>query len=145
MEKLANLFMKKAEGDLKSAEILYKAGRYADAAYHAQQSAEKAIKAILLLNNVDVREHIVSQNFVRYIGHLIPPDQDEAFHKVVEAVVNLEQHWIRPRYPYITTRFNWDPEEQYNAINTEKAIETAHFVLKNIKILAEELFAYNFP
>ncbi len=142
MDKLAKMFMKKAEGDLSSAKILLEAERYSDAAYHSQQAAETAVKALLILNKVDVREHIVSQHFVRNIGQLLPPTDEKILGKIIEALVRLEQHWIKPRYPYITSRFEWDPEVGYTLDKAAEAVKTGEFVISQIKKWGQELFAF---
>ena len=91
------------------------------------------MKSLLILNKVDVREHIVSQHLVRDIGQLIPPEDDKLFESVIEALVKLEQHWIKPRYPYITSRFEWDPEDEYTQDKAENAVKTAEYVISQIR------------
>lgn len=144
MDKLALMFMKRAEGDLKSAEVLFDAERYADTAYHSQQAAEKAVKSLLLLNKIDVREHLISSHFVRNISPLLPPEKDQLIKDIVESLALLEQHWIKPRYPYITSRFEWDPEKEYTKDKAQDALEKARNILLNMKNLAKELFAVEF-
>jgi HEPN domain-containing protein len=58
---LVKSFMRKAYDDLKSAEILLEKGQYSDSTFHSQQAAEKSSKALLILNKIFVREHIISQ------------------------------------------------------------------------------------
>lgn len=144
MDKLAKLFMTRAEGDLKSAKVLLDAERYADAAYHSQQAAEKAVKSLLLLNKIDVREHLISSYFVRNISPLLPPEKDQLIRDIVESLALLEQHWIKPRYPYITSRFEWDPEKEYTKEKAQDALDTAKTILQNMKELAKELFAVEY-
>ncbi|PKP54301.1 MAG: hypothetical protein CVT90_01960 [Candidatus Altiarchaeales archaeon HGW-Altiarchaeales-3] len=48
---LIKAFAKKSRNDLKSAELLCGIGNHADAAYHAQQCAEKITKCVLIINN----------------------------------------------------------------------------------------------
>jgi HEPN domain-containing protein len=45
-------WMKKAHKDLKAARILQQEGLYEEVAFHAQQAAEKALKALLIANGV---------------------------------------------------------------------------------------------
>ena len=40
-------WLRKAENDLKASELLHQEGLYDEAAFHAQQAAEKALKALL--------------------------------------------------------------------------------------------------
>lgn len=118
------------------------AKRYSDATYHEQQAVEKAVKDLLILNNVDVREHIISQHFVRNIWPLIPPNEESLVEEVIAALVKLEQHWIKPRYPYITARFEWDPEDAYTQDKGDEAVKTGEFIITQIKKRAQELSTF---
>ncbi len=50
-------FWKTAKQDLVRAEDAYKEGAYSYAVFHAQQSAEKAVKGIMEMEEVFVRDH----------------------------------------------------------------------------------------
>ncbi len=56
--------------------------------------------------------------------------------------MRLEQHWIKPRYPYITSRFEWDPEVGYTLDKAAEAVKTGEFVISQIKKWGQELFAF---
>jgi len=125
---LAKSFLERAREDLKSAEILLNAKQYSDSTFHSQQAAEKVAKALLVLENMFVKEHIVS--------HILSELNIEE--KIVESVKDLEEHWIKPRYPLIGRGIVWNPSKMYNRKIAEDALKKAKFVVEEIsKILKQ--------
>lgn len=127
---LARLLYVKAEGDLESARVLFKAARFADSVYHCQQAAEKAVKSILILKGVEVREHIVSGYFSSEIVSFAEPDLVKELREVVRTLVELEEHLIRTRYPRVSERYIWNPEVEYRTEDGERALDQAQRVLQ---------------
>jgi len=126
---LSKSFMKKAFDDLKSAEILLKNEQYSDSTFHSQQAAEKASKALLILNKMFVREHIVSPLLAKI----------EVNRDIVKNVSSLEEHWIKPSYLFVGRELIWDPTKEYTKEIAEEALEKAKFVVSEIeKILKEK-------
>lgn len=132
-KELAIAFLLRARADLKSARDLLKASDFADAALHAQQCAEKSIKAFLVLENRFVSRHIVSDIFSEIVEELKLKGSDE----ILDACRDLERHWIRPRYPIPEKGVIWDPLKEYKSDDAKEAIEKAGFVFKKMRALLE--------
>ena len=130
-----DVWMKRAEEDLRVARILLENSAFADSVYHAQQAAEKAAKALLMLMNVEVMEHKVGGIFYDSVA-IHYPELEE----VSDAIVRLEKHWVKPRYPIKTSRGIFDPLKYYNRDIAKKAIKDAEFVVKRIKEFIEKEF-----
>ncbi len=135
-KKLAKAFILRAKADLKSAIDLLKAEDYPDAALHAQQCAEKAVKAFLVFENRFASRHIVSDIFSEVMGDLKLEDLD----KVLEYCIYLERHWIRPRYPFPEKGDIWNPLEEYREKDAEEAIEKAEFVFERLRVLLKDRY-----
>jgi len=126
---LSKSFLKRAFNDLKSAEILLENGQYSDSAFHSQQAAEKSSEALLILNKMFVREHIVSHLLAK-----IGVSED-----IIKNVSSLEEHWVKPRYPFVSKVLLWDPTREYTKEIAEEALNKAKFVVREIeKILKEK-------
>jgi len=119
---LARLYFRKAGADLESSEHLSSAGQYANAVFLAQQCGDKAAKATLALRNIEVREHIVSGRLASDVLAFAPEAWEERLKGVVRMLVALEEHSIKPRYPFVTASRIWDPEKGYDTQAAEAAI-----------------------
>ena len=62
-----NPWFLQAEEDLKMAKLAFANGFYSQTCYHASQSAEKALKSII----IELREMPSQKNIIRPIGQLI--------------------------------------------------------------------------
>jgi len=86
-----------ARGDLKTSEVLLASQRYAHACFHAQQSAEKALKALWYAGGGDPWGHSVS----RLVDNL--SEVDSAVHAQVASLSRdaalLDRFYIPTRYP----------------------------------------------
>jgi len=126
--KLAKEFFETARADLKSAEVLLKANNFNNSAYHSQQVAEKAIKALLVLKNEFVESH-----FVADIA------KDLLNEKVYECAKSLEKNWIITRYPLRRKAEIWSPVKAFTKTDATEALKKAKLVFNSIsKILKEE-------
>lgn len=89
---------------------------YEDACFHAQQCAEKALKALFVARDVDYpRTHAIEVllDLLKAQGLVIPAGVDEAF--------ALSQFAVQARYPG-----EWEPVEEPEAV---EALEQATLVL----------------
>ena len=111
---LAALYFKKSRADLESAKHLGSIGHYANAVFLAQQCGEKAAKATLALKNIEIREHIVSGYLASQVVSFAPEMWEESLREAVRMLVALEEHSIKPRYPFVTAARIWDPEKGYD-------------------------------
>ncbi|MBI5123191.1 HEPN domain-containing protein [Candidatus Roizmanbacteria bacterium] len=120
-----------AEEDLKLAQISFNGGIYHGTCFHAQQTAEKAIKAYLLSNGQRVPK-IHSLTGLLDLNDEIKRD----FKEFSEEIEFLDQFYIPTRYP---DAFPGSlPEGLPNKNDGEKALESAgkilNFVKKNFSI-----------
>ena len=83
---------------------------YADSIYHSQQTAEKCVKAILILEKLFVRDRIVSDFFVDIMNKF---KQRKELLDVLKDIKDLEKHCVRPRYSFISKHLIWNPLEEY--------------------------------
>jgi len=87
-------WFEEAREELETAEQLFRLGRYAHACFHAQQSAEKALKALILhVRRVFYRSHDLVElyNVVR--------DSIELDREVLEGLPELSGFYTQSRYP----------------------------------------------
>lgn len=126
---LAELYFRKAHADLESAKQLLASGHFANAVFLAQQCGEKAAKAALALKNMEIREHVVSGYLASEIIAFAPESWEEKLRDVVRMLVALEEHSIKPRYPFVTAAKIWDPEKGYDRPAAETAVQKAESIL----------------
>jgi len=133
----AKIWLKEAERELEAAKILLEKGLYEMCVYHAQQAAEKAIKAVLILLGKEIYEHRVTAIFRDEMIKYDFPCLEE----VVNKAFWLEQHWLRSRYPIKKVNGKVEvPYELYDENTAKRAIEYAEFVLSKIKEFLKKEF-----
>ena len=122
-------WIKKAESDLKTAEhtlTLKERCPFDTVCFHAQQCAEKYLKALLVSRTLDFPK----THDLRLLMQRIPGDINLKLH--IEEVVSLNRYTIEARYPG-----DWEP---FNRKEAEKAVAIARKVRKAVKtcLSAEE-------
>jgi HEPN domain-containing protein len=93
-EDLSRGWWRKAESDLENARLCVEAGRALDTAcFHAQQAAEKCLKAYLSLKRVDFP-------FLHNLAALVEicKGEDEAFAKIRKPAESLTPYAVEARY-----------------------------------------------
>ena len=140
---LAALYFKKARADLESAKHLGSIGQYANAVFLSQQCGEKAAKATLALKNIEIREHIVSGYVASQLVSFAPEKWEESLREVVRMLVALEEHSIKPRYPFVTASRIWDPEKGYDREAAEAAIAKAQSILGLLENFSQGSLRYD--
>ena len=138
---LAKVFIKKTEENMESAKILLEGEIYSESSYNSQQCAEKIIKALLVLDNKFVADHQVASHFVKNILVFSEGEWKNKMKKVAEYSLKLEEHWIKPRYPFISKSSVWDPTERYSKEMAENAIKKATFVIETLKLFIKEKYS----
>jgi HEPN domain-containing protein len=90
----AQRWLQRARTDLDDAEVLAKAGSHASACFHAQQSAEKSLKAMLIgiTGDPPPHTHSVSQLLGTLSQHTDVPEQ-------LSETMALDSYYIPTRYP----------------------------------------------
>lgn len=110
-------WLKQAEGDLGHARNAEKAGDYDWACFAAQQSAEKAVKGVILAKGGEGWGHSVT-HLLRDLSNVadVPPE-------LIKAAMRLDRHYIPTRYP--NGFDSGAPKEYYTDEDAEQAIEDA--------------------
>jgi len=129
-------WLRRAKADLKSAEDLFRNEDFADSTYHSQQASEKACKALLIAENAFIEEHKISKWFRKVFSGKI---DENRLNNIVKNVMDLEVHWVKPKYPFAGKGYIWDPTKEYKREIAEDALKKAKFVVSEIeKILKEK-------
>jgi len=93
----ARRWLETARGDLESSRVLKGSGRWAHACFHAQQAAEKALKALWYRLELDPWGHSVRQ--LVDLLETEAPDSHRAVRDLADAASDLDQFYIPTRYP----------------------------------------------
>lgn len=127
-KRLARLMLRKAEEDLRSAAELE--GKVnSDSVYHSQQACEKAVKAVLALEGEVVDEHLVASRFVNRVLIHQNHGWEDRLRRVAQHALSLEEQWLKPRYPFVSRVYEWDPTTEYRAEDAREALGKAQEVL----------------
>ena len=86
-------WLKMAERDLGYAEVGAASGYHEGAAFHAQQCAAKAVKALLPPLHIAHREHFITE-----IGRQLPPSAHVP-PEILSAALRLDKVYLSSRYP----------------------------------------------
>ncbi len=121
-------WLKAAEDYLEDARTLLRASRYAGAAFHAHQAAEKALKALIIELRREVPPRI--HNLIALARHLGIDDED-----ILEALRRLNPHYRISRYPDAA---NGVPMEVYSESIASELLELAERVVAWAKRLVEK-------
>lgn len=124
-------WLKEANYDLETSEILKKQKRYNSCAFFAQQATEKILKSALLFKNESPWGHSTRELLIR-LDELTKLD----FSSLKNNAVELDLHYITSRYPNALP--NSAPHEVYNEIIAQKAIENATLIFEKISPLFDE-------
>ncbi len=125
MREEAREWLRAAEDDLLDAQILLRNGRYAAAAFHAHQAAEKALKAAI----VEVRRVLPPKihNLIRLASILGTEDPE-----ILDILRRLNPHYRVARYPDAA---NGIPSEVYSESISAELVEYAERVVAWVKKL----------
>lgn len=118
----ARWWLDTADGDLAGARLLREAGRFNLSAFHAQQAAEKALKAVLVVKGKTLRSHAC----VAIIGAL--KAHGVAVSKGIEAAGRrLDLHYVQSRYP---NGLGGDPTRYYDAAMADECLTYAEEICR---------------
>jgi len=123
----ARRWLLQAMDDLEAAEALRQAGKYAQAAFFAQQSGEKAMKAVWFSIDEDPWGHSVA----RLVRDLPRDDLRIRFQDLLEAAFGLDKLYIPTRYPDALADLT--PGESYTESEARAAIEAARAILERAR------------
>ncbi len=120
MANRAGDWLKQAEGDLGHSRNAEKAGDYDWACFAAQQSAEKAVKGLMLARGGEGWGHSVMR-LLRDLAQVM--DVPES---LIRLAMRLDKHYIPTRYP---NGFDTGaPKEYYTNEDSTQAIEDAEAI-----------------
>lgn len=122
----ANRWFRQAEDDLDAARALRDAGKYAQACFFAQQAAEKALKALWYIADLDPWGHSVT----RLLDEL-PDDLRQPLSPLRERALALDKLSIPTRYP--DALGDLTPAEAYTRGETERALADAEAILAVVR------------
>jgi len=115
-------WLSQSERDLKAAESSAAAGYYEWTAFQAQQSAEKAVKALVQFLHGSVRGHSVTE-----ILRQLPPSV-EVPATVLGAAQEIDKVYVTSRYP--NGFASGSPGDYFSEKNAEELIAYAREVLE---------------
>ena len=91
----AERWLKTAEEDLQAVDVLLRAGSFAQACFYAQQSGEKAVKALWYRMDADPWGHSVQKLIADFPEKHTLPDLEQW----IERAALLDKFYIPTRYP----------------------------------------------
>jgi len=139
---LVKAFSQRAELDLKDAQILLENKDYSAASYFAQQSSEKIVKCVLILNNKFERTHYVSKLLAELTAGM-----EGVWKKRLEDLVpdmdDLEESAAVSRYPEPRGNKVWNPLIEYTEDDAKEAIEKARKIYAEIKLFLADVHKFH--
>jgi HEPN domain-containing protein len=129
----AERWLKTAEGDLETAEVLMKNDRYAHACFHAQQSGEKSLKALWHFFDADPWGHSINK-LLQGLEH-IDLNAFKTLKPMNKYALVLDRFYIPTRYPNGLPEMT--PEEAYLE---EDAILCIDYAEKIIEVVRKLIF-----
>jgi HEPN domain-containing protein len=112
--------------DLEQAEDSRKAGRHEWACFAAQQSAEKAVKALHLHMHQEAWGHVISK-LLKELPESVNIPKD-----LIDKARVLDNFYIPPRYP--NSHPEGAPFDHYGPIQSEEAIRYAREIIEFVRI-----------
>lgn len=131
MSNKSNNWLEEAEWDFDNAKLLLQNKRFNTAVFHAQQAAEKAVKALLYFNNLNGWGHSIYSLIEKYkiLKNLDLEDLEK-------KALSLDKHYITTRYPDALP--NITPHKAYSKDEAELAIKQADDIITFVKTEIEK-------
>jgi HEPN domain-containing protein len=121
----ADRWLRQSRDDLEAAQALIAAGKFAQAAFLAQQAGEKALKAFWFGRDLDPWGH----SLTRLIRDL-PDDRGRALAGLLDSALALDKLYIPTRYPDALAGLT--PGEAFNRAEAEAAVGHALAVIERV-------------
>ncbi len=119
-------WLNEARDDLESANYLLEGGRYSKACFYAQQSAEKAVKALLIKRFGRYEEVHSVADLLKIIKDFIHVDES-----MISMGNKLDGFYIPTRYPNAWP--SGAPHERYVKSDAEEAVAYASAIFEFVK------------
>ncbi|MFQ6062433.1 MAG: HEPN domain-containing protein [Methanosarcinales archaeon] len=116
-----------SENDLDAAKILLDANKYNICAFHSQQSAEKALKALLILFQKNTWGHSIIDLLAQVEDVMDIPDLED----LEKCARELDKHYIPSRYPDAYP--SGAPKDYYDIEIAECVLNCAKKIRKFVK------------
>lgn len=120
-------WLAQAQDDWEAGEALLRAGKFAQAAFLAQQAGEKALKALWIALGLDPWGH----SLARLIRDL-PEEMGVALQPLLLQALALDKLYIPTRYPDALPGLT--PKEAYTQEEAQKALMDAQAILKAVEV-----------
>lgn len=118
-------WMRQARKDLGHAESALEGGDYEWACFAAQQSAEKAVKALLFARGITVWGHAVT-----FLVAELPPG-DRPSEQLLDSARELDTHYITSRYP--DAHPAGAPLDYYTRATAERAVQATRGMIDHVE------------
>ena len=135
-----NDWLKQGEADIEAASDSKKSNHNEWACFQAQQSAEKALKALLLYMNIDAWGHGLIYLMKQWKQIKIEEKKDlddKEYNILIEKCQELDRHYIQPRDPNVFA--SGYPAEYYNEKTAQECIEYARNIIQFVKQEIKEI------
>ena len=126
----AHWWLDTAEGDLAAAHVLCDAGRFNLSAYHSQQAAEKALKAVLVSRGKTLRSHACVA-----IVAALKADGLAVYAEIEAAGRRLDLHYVQSRYP---NGLGGDPTRYYDAAMADECLGRAEKICQFSRTILQD-------
>ena len=136
----ASYWLEDSKRDLKAAKYLLREKIYERAVYHSQQSAEKAVKAVLICFGIYQKTHYVGSILRKEVEKKNLKKYTEKLKETAEIAEELEPHASLSRYPGISGGRVWLPSKQYTKEVAEKAFKNAKKAVRNGELFVKWWF-----
>ena len=128
----ARRWILQAENDLGAARFSMGGGYHAQACFLAQQSSEKALKALVYLGGA---RSVLGHSTRELVETLLARYPDLERHR--EMASRLDQYYITPRYPNSLPGTNLAPFQVFTEGQAQEAVEGAERILVDVQHLVE--------
>jgi HEPN domain-containing protein/predicted nucleotidyltransferase len=109
-------------------------GFYDKAVYHFQQSAEKAVKAVLICFGIFRKTHFVGEILMKDLeSRIIDPSWKEKLIMIANISSEVEPEVTWSRYPGIDSDSLWIPCEEYTEEDARNIMDKCEIVIKTAK------------
>ncbi len=124
----AKRWLSQAENDLEFAKLGLAEGFNAQSCFNAQQSAEKAIKALAYLGGA---RYVLGHSVRELLDKIV--DSYPQFEQYKETASRLDQYYITPRYPNAHPGTELAPFQVFTQGQAEEAVEWAGGIVNEVR------------
>lgn len=139
-------WLDQAKKDLEAANSSLKSGHFEWCCFQAQQSAEKALKALLLSLNMETWGHSLIQLLKKWKKVIEADHKDSSslehdeYEKLFNKCQELDRHYIQPRYP--NGFASGHPAEYYNEQIALRCIKDARIIVRFVEREIEKVSSF---